>query len=88
MADLSKRFGNLKDGAADILQNKWFSTYELPKLEAMEAVSERAFVPFSREKPGKCHLSEAKQVLKRLSAMGRLQFLDVRASTRHPTSPR
>ncbi|CAK9110252.1 cAMP-dependent protein kinase catalytic subunit (Dd GPK2) (DdPK3) [Durusdinium trenchii] len=36
VADLSKRFGNLKDGAADILQNKWFSTYELPKLEALE----------------------------------------------------
>ncbi|CAK9110254.1 cAMP-dependent protein kinase catalytic subunit (Dd GPK2) (DdPK3) [Durusdinium trenchii] len=36
VADLSKRFGNLKDGAADILQSKWFSTYELPKMEAME----------------------------------------------------
>ena len=46
VADLSKRFGNLKDGAADILQNKWFSTYELPKLEAMEAVKRLDFHQF------------------------------------------
>ncbi|CAE8603290.1 unnamed protein product [Polarella glacialis] len=36
MADLSKRYGNLKDGSADILGNKWFSTLDLKKLEAYE----------------------------------------------------
>jgi len=35
-ADLSKRFGNLKDGSKDILDHKWFQTYELPKLEKVE----------------------------------------------------
>jgi len=36
VADLSKRFGNLKDGAADILKCKWFESYELAKMEANE----------------------------------------------------
>ena len=36
VADLSKRFGNLKDGSADILKHKWFESYELSKLEAFE----------------------------------------------------
>jgi protein kinase A len=35
-ADLSKRFGNLKDGADDIMKHKWFSSLDLAKLEAME----------------------------------------------------
>jgi len=35
-ADLSKRFGNLKDGANDILQHKWFSTLDFVKLEQCE----------------------------------------------------
>jgi len=35
-ADLSKRYGNLKDGSADILGHKWFSTIELPNLEKMQ----------------------------------------------------
>merc|ERR1711920_242703 len=35
-ADLSKRFGNLKDGANDILKHKWFQTLDFQKLEAME----------------------------------------------------
>jgi serine/threonine protein kinase len=35
-ADLSKRFGNLKDGSKDIMDHKWFATYELPKMEKME----------------------------------------------------
>lgn len=38
-ADLSKRFGNLKDGSADILQHKWFSTLDIAKLEAYEIPS-------------------------------------------------
>jgi len=33
VADLSKRFGNLKDGPADILNNKWFSSYDLKEME-------------------------------------------------------
>jgi len=32
-ADLSKRYGNLKDGPADILQHKWFSTIDYAQLE-------------------------------------------------------
>jgi protein kinase A len=32
-ADLSKRFGNLKDGPADILQHKWFSSIDFRELE-------------------------------------------------------
>ncbi|CAE8606020.1 unnamed protein product [Polarella glacialis] len=36
MADLSKRYGNLKDGSADILGNKWFFSLDLKKLEAYE----------------------------------------------------
>lgn len=35
-ADLSKRYGNLKDGADDILKHKWFSSLEWSKLEKME----------------------------------------------------
>jgi len=35
-ADLSKRFGNLKDGSKDIMDHKWFATYELSKLEKYE----------------------------------------------------
>jgi len=35
-ADLSKRFGNLKDGSKDILEHKWFSTLIFEKLEALE----------------------------------------------------
>jgi len=35
-ADLSKRYGNLKDGANDILKHKWFSTLDFQKLESME----------------------------------------------------
>ncbi|CAE7225225.1 Prkacb, partial [Symbiodinium sp. KB8] len=36
VADLSKRFGNLKDGPADMLKQKWFESYELSKLETFE----------------------------------------------------
>ena len=36
VADLSKRFGNLKDGPADILKHKWFESYELSMLEVFE----------------------------------------------------
>merc|ERR1712070_576006 len=32
-ADLSKRYGNLKDGPADIMQSKWISTINLALLE-------------------------------------------------------
>jgi protein kinase A len=35
-ADLSKRYGNLKDGSDDILKHKWFSSLEWKKLEALE----------------------------------------------------
>merc|ERR1711920_653588 len=35
-ADLSKRYGNLKDGANDILKHKWFSTIVWEQLEARE----------------------------------------------------
>jgi len=35
-ADLSKRFGNLKDGADDILHHKWFQSVDLVKLEKHE----------------------------------------------------
>mmetsp|Transcript_71373 Transcript_71373/g.165038 ORF Transcript_71373/g.165038 Transcript_71373/m.165038 type:complete len:108 (+) Transcript_71373:1-324(+) len=35
-ADLSKRFGNLKDGANDILTHKWFSTLDFQQLEALQ----------------------------------------------------
>jgi len=35
-ADLSKRFGNLKDGANDILQHKWHASIDFKKLEDME----------------------------------------------------
>merc|ERR1712226_922830 len=35
-ADLSKRFGNLKDGANDILQHKWFEPLVFEKLEKYE----------------------------------------------------
>jgi len=35
-ADLSKRYGNLKDGPNDILKHKWLSTLEFSKLEKME----------------------------------------------------
>merc|ERR1712217_515991 len=38
-ADLSKRFGNLKDGSADILKHKWFHSIDIVKLEAMEIPS-------------------------------------------------
>merc|ERR1712085_247496 len=34
-ADLSKRYGNLKDGANDILKHKWFSTLDFQQLEAL-----------------------------------------------------
>uniref|UniRef100_A0A7S2LXX3 AGC-kinase C-terminal domain-containing protein n=1 Tax=Zooxanthella nutricula TaxID=1333877 RepID=A0A7S2LXX3_9DINO len=32
-ADLSKRFGNLKDGASDILKHKWFASLDFGELE-------------------------------------------------------
>jgi len=35
-ADLSKRYGNLKDGADDILKHKWFSSIDWDKLEKLE----------------------------------------------------
>lgn len=35
-ADLSKRYGNLKDGPEDILKSKWFSTLDFAKLERRE----------------------------------------------------
>merc|ERR1712241_1392852 len=35
-ADLSKRYGNLKDGPNDILRLKWFSTLDFQKLERYE----------------------------------------------------
>jgi len=35
-ADLSKRYGNLRDGADDILQHKWFSPIDFAKLEQFE----------------------------------------------------
>ena len=38
-ADLSKRFGNLKDGANDILQHKWFEPLDFAKLEKYEIPS-------------------------------------------------
>merc|ERR1712050_655413 len=38
-ADLSKRYGNLKDGANDILKHKWFSTLDFGKLEKYETVA-------------------------------------------------
>merc|ERR1711972_158629 len=38
-ADLSKRYGNLKDGPQDILKHKWFSTLDMVKLERYETPS-------------------------------------------------
>jgi len=38
-ADLSKRFGNLKDGPADILKHKWFSNLDFSELEAYKVPS-------------------------------------------------
>jgi protein kinase A len=35
-ADLSKRFGNLKDGASDILKHAWFESLDFQKLERLE----------------------------------------------------
>jgi len=35
-ADLSKRYGNLKDGSDDILKHKWFSSLDWAKLEKLE----------------------------------------------------
>jgi len=35
-ADLSKRYGNLKDGPKDILQHKWFDSIEWEKLKKCE----------------------------------------------------
>ena len=35
-ADLSKRYGNLKAGSADVIEHKWFSTLDLKKMEAKE----------------------------------------------------
>merc|ERR1712019_33626 len=35
-ADLSKRFGNLKDGPNDILKHKWFESLDFSKLENLE----------------------------------------------------
>eukprot|EP00931_Biecheleriopsis_adriatica_P016939 TRINITY_DN12326_c0_g2_i1.p1 TRINITY_DN12326_c0_g2~~TRINITY_DN12326_c0_g2_i1.p1 ORF type:complete len:408 (+),score=100.42 TRINITY_DN12326_c0_g2_i1:84-1307(+) len=35
-ADSSKRYGNLKDGPADILKCEWFSAYEMDKMEKQE----------------------------------------------------
>ena len=35
-ADLSKRYGNLKDGSDDILKHKWFASLDWGKLEKME----------------------------------------------------
>merc|ERR1712072_1594096 len=36
VADLGKRYGNLKDGANDILQSKWLSSYSWDKLMAKQ----------------------------------------------------
>jgi len=38
-ADLSKRFGNLKSGADDIIKHKWFATIEWDKLAKYEIVA-------------------------------------------------
>jgi protein kinase A len=38
-ADLSKRYGNLKDGADDILKHKWFSSLDFGSLEKYETPS-------------------------------------------------
>lgn len=35
-ADLSRRFGNLKDGPEDIIRHKWFEKIDFEKLEALE----------------------------------------------------
>jgi len=35
-ADLSKRYGNLKDGADDILKHKWFSSFSWDDLEKLK----------------------------------------------------
>merc|ERR1719282_78393 len=39
IADLSKRFGNLKDGHKDIIGHKWFSTIDFSSLEKLEITS-------------------------------------------------
>mmetsp|Transcript_81459 Transcript_81459/g.230833 ORF Transcript_81459/g.230833 Transcript_81459/m.230833 type:complete len:108 (+) Transcript_81459:2-325(+) len=39
IADLSKRFGNLKDGHKDVLQSKWFATIDFAVLEKLEMPS-------------------------------------------------
>merc|ERR550514_1814011 len=36
VADLSKRYGNLKDGSDDILKSKWMSTNNFQQLEAYQ----------------------------------------------------
>mmetsp|Transcript_17212 Transcript_17212/g.46602 ORF Transcript_17212/g.46602 Transcript_17212/m.46602 type:complete len:320 (-) Transcript_17212:398-1357(-) len=38
-ADLSKRYGNLKDGPLDVLNHKWFASVDYLKLERMEIPS-------------------------------------------------
>merc|ERR1719396_202396 len=38
-ADLSKRYGNLKDGASDILKHKWFSSLDWAQLEGLKIPS-------------------------------------------------
>mmetsp|Transcript_90839 Transcript_90839/g.234568 ORF Transcript_90839/g.234568 Transcript_90839/m.234568 type:complete len:108 (+) Transcript_90839:1-324(+) len=35
-ADLSKRYGNLKDGSDDILKHKWLASVDFAKLEKFE----------------------------------------------------
>merc|ERR1712137_1533786 len=35
-ADLSKRYGNLKDGPKDIIKHKWFASIDFQKLENLE----------------------------------------------------
>eukprot|EP00913_Durusdinium_trenchii_P027397 g25700.t1 len=69
VADLSKRFGNLKDGSADILKHKWFESYELAKLENFEVpapykpnmkdendTSNYEDIPDSKELPPPCKM--------------------------------
>merc|ERR1719287_299473 len=70
-ADLSKRYGNLKDGSNDVLKAKWFSTIDYTKLEKCEIpapykptmkdetdVSNYEDIPDSTEQPQKVPSSQ------------------------------
>ncbi|OLP76100.1 cAMP-dependent protein kinase catalytic subunit PRKX [Symbiodinium microadriaticum] len=79
VADLSKRFGNLKDGPADMLKQKWFESYELSKLETFEVpdkndTSNYEDIPDFKELPATVNASQAGQVVAELLVSTRAQL--------------